>query len=648
MYDLKKDLVIIKKLVKIRLFEEKLLELFSEGKINGTTHTCIGQEEIAVAVMNLTKENDYIFSNHRGHGHYLAKFEDYKGLFCEIMGKNGAVNNGVGGSQHINRGNYYSTGIQGESLPVSSGVALSLKRINNDDLSISFIGDGTWGQGAVYEALNMCSLWALPCIVICENNQISQSTSSEKNLSGTIEKRANSFNIDYVEIPEDSTVNKIEEILSPLFAKVRTNRCPLIVEVKTKRISSHSKGDDTRDEKLISELKSRDWYELLNKNNIDFELIVNKIKDEINDIVNEIKNLNLSKSNYIPTIIDFSNQIKLDDENIVNEKVLDNLNKAMSEIMHLDDKTFIIGEDIEDPYGGAFKVTKGIHSNFPDRVISTPISELGLAGLANGISLFGNRSIVEFMFADFTFLAFDQIINFAAKTVSMYGHNKTHKIIFRCPFGGHRGYGPTHSQSIHKFLMGVPNLNLFEISPLHSLDKLLYPVLDSGIPSVLFESKILYPKKMIPVGQFDILNHKKIDKITSVLYIDKHVDAIIITGGGYVYDCINVVKDLFINYELSLHIINPFQIYPFDCNIIDNYLKDHENKIIIVDEGTPGASWSSEIISKLSIKYYNKNIMFNEIMSNDEIIPSSKHLESEMLLNKNKIYKSILNMFNYE
>ena len=136
MYNLKDDLTIVKKLVKIRLFEEKLLELFSEGKINGTTHTCIGQEEIAVAVMSLTKENDYIFSNHRGHGHYLAKFEDYKGLFCEIMGKNGAVNNGVGGSQHINRHNYYSTGIQGESVPVSAGVALSLKKNNSERFSL--------------------------------------------------------------------------------------------------------------------------------------------------------------------------------------------------------------------------------------------------------------------------------------------------------------------------------------------------------------------------------------------------------------------------------------------------------------------------------------------------------------------------------
>ena len=106
MYNLEKDLNTVEKLLKIRIFEKKLLELFSEGKINGTTHTCIGQEEVAVSIMNNIIEDDFIFSNHRGHGHYLARFNDMEGLFCEIIGKQGAICNGVGGSQHIKRRNY--------------------------------------------------------------------------------------------------------------------------------------------------------------------------------------------------------------------------------------------------------------------------------------------------------------------------------------------------------------------------------------------------------------------------------------------------------------------------------------------------------------------------------------------------------------
>ena len=113
MYSFKNDQKIVSELLTIRLFEKKLLELYGEGKINGTTHTCIGQEEIPVAVMSVLSNDDYVFSNHRGHGHYLARFGDIEGLFAEIMGKEGAMCSGVGGSQHIKKDNYYSTGVQG-------------------------------------------------------------------------------------------------------------------------------------------------------------------------------------------------------------------------------------------------------------------------------------------------------------------------------------------------------------------------------------------------------------------------------------------------------------------------------------------------------------------------------------------------------
>ena len=245
MYNLEKDINTVEKLLKIRIFEKKLLELFSEGKINGTTHTCIGQEEVAISIMNNIIEDDFIFSNHRGHGHYLARFNDMEGLFCEIIGKQGAICNGVGGSQHIKRRNYFSTGIQGESVPVAVGVALHFKNNNKKNLALAFIGDGTWGQGAVYEALNMASLWNVPLVIVCENNGISQTTKSKINLSSSIKKRAEAFEIDFVMIEQGLTVSQINNKLKNRFEKVRNTHSPLIIEFKTNRLSSHSKGDDT-------------------------------------------------------------------------------------------------------------------------------------------------------------------------------------------------------------------------------------------------------------------------------------------------------------------------------------------------------------------------------------------------------------------
>jgi acetoin:2,6-dichlorophenolindophenol oxidoreductase subunit alpha len=243
----------------IRIFEEALLRLFQEGKVNGTTHTCIGQEYIPVSLMPLLRSTDYIFSNHRGHGHYLARFLDPVGLLCEILGREGAICRGVGGSQHIRRDRYFSTGVQGESVPVGAGVALGIKRKRLQELALTFIGDGTWGEGAVYEALNMASLWSVPLVVVCENNGIAQTTSLGQNMAGSIEQRAASFGIDYIRV-EDHEVAGIRQQLRGAFSQVREEQRPLVVEFLTRRLASHSKGDDTRSEDEVSRLRSADWW----------------------------------------------------------------------------------------------------------------------------------------------------------------------------------------------------------------------------------------------------------------------------------------------------------------------------------------------------------------------------------------------------
>lgn len=245
-------------LLLIRHFELKLLDLFGQGQLNGTTHTCLGQEYVPVALRTLLGERDQVFSNHRGHGHYLARFDDPEGLLAEIMGRRGAVCNGVGGSQHIRRGRYLSTGIQGQSLPVAVGVGLHLARTEPGALVAVHIGDGTWGEGAVYEALNMARLWRVPMLVLVENNHIAQSTPTHRQLAGTIEARARAFDVDYVHT-STRDVSVLRELLQPLVALVREERRPLVVEFDTARLGPHSKGDDTRPDREIEQAARRDW-----------------------------------------------------------------------------------------------------------------------------------------------------------------------------------------------------------------------------------------------------------------------------------------------------------------------------------------------------------------------------------------------------
>jgi acetoin:2,6-dichlorophenolindophenol oxidoreductase subunit alpha len=245
-------------LLRIRAFETRLLELFSRGQLSGTTHTCLGQEYVPVALRTLIEPGDFIFSNHRGHGHYIARFNDAEGLLAELMGRQGAVCHGVGGSQHLyRRGSYLSTGIQGEGLGIAAGVALHFKRRGSCELALAYVGDGTWGQGIVYEVLNLAALWQLPLAVIVENNGIAQSTPIALQMAGNIEARVRAFGIKYEGVTT-TNINSIRKLLAPSFSLSRKQRSPIVVEFKTMRLGPHSKGDDTRTADEIEWLRQQD------------------------------------------------------------------------------------------------------------------------------------------------------------------------------------------------------------------------------------------------------------------------------------------------------------------------------------------------------------------------------------------------------
>lgn len=246
-------------LLMIRHFELNLLDLFSAGKLNGTTHTCLGQEPVPVALGPLLGDQDFLFSNHRGHGHYLARFRDPAGLLAEIMGRDGAVCHGVGGSQHILRDRYLSTGVQGESLPVAVGVGLHLKTHEPGSVAVAYLGDGTWGEGSVYEALNMARLWRVPVVIVVEHNQIAQSTPTTLQMAGSIEKRAAAFDVAYQRV-DSVDVNVIRTTAGPEIDLVRQGGPPLVLEFAVPRVGPHSKGDDVRPRSDLAVARERDWY----------------------------------------------------------------------------------------------------------------------------------------------------------------------------------------------------------------------------------------------------------------------------------------------------------------------------------------------------------------------------------------------------
>ncbi|WP_214102986.1 thiamine pyrophosphate-dependent dehydrogenase E1 component subunit alpha [Acrocarpospora catenulata] len=249
----------LERMLRIRYFERALLRLFERGQLNGTTHTCLGQEHVPVAVTGLLDPEDFVFSNHRGHGHFLARYDEPHALLAEIMGREGALCNGVGGSQHIFHERFLSTGVQGESLPVAVGVALRLKRTAPGRLACAYIGDGTWGEGSVYEALNMAQLWRAPLLVVVEHNRIAQSTPTTVQMAGTVAGRAAAFGVLHHRV-DAVDVNVIRAELAPLLARARSESRPVVAEIAVHRLGPHSKGDDTRTSEELREAAEHDWH----------------------------------------------------------------------------------------------------------------------------------------------------------------------------------------------------------------------------------------------------------------------------------------------------------------------------------------------------------------------------------------------------
>lgn len=329
-------------------------------------------------------------------------------------------------------------------------------------------------------------------------------------------------------------------------------------------------------------------------------------------------------------------------------KYLESIQKSLEDLLSSDDRVYIIGEDILDPYGGAFRATKSLSTKFPGRLIPTPISEAAITGIGTGMAIRGLRPIVEIMFGDFLSLSFDQLLNSASKFPLMYKSKVTVPLVIRTPMGAGRGYGPTHSQSLEKHFLGMPGLNIVAPSIFHNPGELLKnaTLKDNG-PVLFIENKILYSKEIVETS--DILD---LQFIGSDIYPTAQIknyfspavpDVAVFTYGG-TSELIREIMVEFIDEEINILAICPSLISDFNLSHELN-LFSHLKRILIVEEGCSGFNWGSEVATVLYEKYLNKlDRKIERISSEYNIIPASKQLEQEHLPNKDKIVQRIINL----
>ncbi len=328
------------------------------------------------------------------------------------------------------------------------------------------------------------------------------------------------------------------------------------------------------------------------------------------------------------------------------ERVIERLNQALHHLFATDPAVLFLGEDVLDPYGGAFRASKGLSSAYPDRVFTTPISEQAIVGIAAGLALCGNKPIVEIMFGDFITLAYDQIINFASKSVAMYGSRLKLPLLVRCPVGGNRGYGPTHSQSVQKYFVGVPYLHLFEISPYHDLEALLTYALGLGNPAILFEDKGTYSQRTFHDGTIDdLFAYRFLDAEQRIVQVYSPefdtCDCVILAPGGLSSRCLAAARTAFIDHEITTQIIIPAQLYPLELEPMLDVLHSAE-QILIVEESVGGGTWGSEVASLLYTRMWGElKRPIRQVHSKSTIIPSSPHLEKQVLVQSADIYAAL-------
>ncbi|MDQ8180929.1 thiamine pyrophosphate-dependent enzyme [Pelagicoccus sp. SDUM812005] len=625
----------------IRRVEEQFLELFSKGRLNGTVHTSVGQELSAIAFAGQLESSDSIFSNHRCHGHYIAFTKDYAGLIAELMGKSTGTCGGIGSSQHLQKGNFYSNGIQGGIAPNAAGLALAHKLKRNNAITTLFIGDGTLGEGVLYETMNIASKWELPLLIVCENNLYAQSTHQSVNLAGNILKRPEAFEIETFH-SETWTPDAIIRNAKKSIDFVRTNSKPVFHLVDTYRLMAHSKGDDDRDPIEIEAYRARDPIHILEKESSeDFIALDQSIKIRINRAVEEAERANeLSIDEYYEPPEESEVKQEWRPLETVDERQVSRLNAFFKETMRKDPKTVFIGEDVLSPYGGAFKVAKDLSIDFPDRTFSTPISEAAITGIGNGLALSGFKPYVEIMFGDFMLLALDQIVNHASKYYHIYNKQTTCPIVIRTPMGGRRGYGPTHSQSLEKFLVGIDNVTVVALNSLLDPSLLYNSVHEEKHPVVVIENKTDYGKRLTPkkITNYRIHRNQKKYPTIRIAPVRSKPTLTIVTYGGSSEFAIDGIRPIFDKLDMKAELLIVTRLHPLD---LEEILESAEQtgRLLVIEEGSAFSGIGSEILSS-ACERASIPLHCQRVASLPVPIPSPKRLEEQTLPNVKSIIEA--------
>lgn len=643
-----------REMLRIRRFEERLEELVAQGRIGGTTHLCIGQEAVPVGVSACLAREDLVVSNHRGHGHLLAKGARADRALAEIAGRATGYCKGKGGSQHVavpEIGHMGSNGITGGGIPIAIGLALAQKRLGTGRCVVSYIGDGACNTGNFHESLNLAALWQLPVVFVVENNCYAMSTPVEKTSAcdSFTEWGSRYRGMECARV-DGNDVLAVEEAFSPLAERARSLQGPALLECLTYRQSGHSKSDArvyrTREEE--AQWKEKDPLRVLGRASAlpkaEREAIEAYVEAEIGEAVDyalesPAGDMGVALSDLsVPGLADLdgsaaASRFETGQEVTMTEALRETLR---GELLH-DERVHLIGEDIG-VYGGAFGVTRGLLAEFgEERLRETPISESSFVGLSVGASAGGLRPVCELMFGDFVACCMDSLINHGAKFRYMYAGKIQTPFTLRMPVGRRNGYGGTHSQSLEALLVHVPGIQVLFPSTVEDAVGLLRTAIRSDVPVAFLEHKLLYPQKGRWPGKDTLIPFGK-------ARLDREGSDLTIVTYGHPLGFVREAADLLQSRGHSIEILDLRSLAPYDREaVIQSVSKT--GRMLFVQEATGVSGLCDRVISDIGPEVFPYlRAPLSKVTGAHCPMPSSPMLEDLVMPDARQVLRAALTL----